>query len=77
METDVIIIAAGAAGLAAAVIAAQSGLSVIVFEKNAMTGGTANRGMGPLGIDSRHTRARLLQPTKMKLSKTFLLFKIN
>ncbi|MEA5461000.1 FAD-dependent oxidoreductase [Arcicella sp. LKC2W] len=71
-QSDVIIIAAGAAGLAAAVSAAQSGLSVTVFEKNDVTGGTANRGMGPLGIESRHTRARLLQPTKDEAFKVFM-----
>jgi fumarate reductase flavoprotein subunit len=70
--TDVIIIAAGAAGLSAAVSAAEKGLSVLVFEKNALTGGTANRGMGPLGIESRHTRARLLQPTKDEAFKAFM-----
>jgi fumarate reductase flavoprotein subunit len=72
IETDVIIIAAGAAGLAAAVSAAQHGLSVVVFEKSAITGGTANRGMGPLGIESRHTRARLLLPTKDEAFKAFM-----
>jgi fumarate reductase flavoprotein subunit len=72
IESDIIIIAAGAAGLSAAVSAAQAGLSVMVFEKNAITGGTANKGMGPLGIESRHTRARLLQPTKDEAFKVFM-----
>ena len=72
IETDIIIIAAGAAGLSAAVAAVQKGASVIVFEKNAITGGTANKGMGPLGIESRHTRARLLQPTKDEAFKVFM-----
>ncbi len=72
LSADIIIIAAGAAGLSAAVSAAQNGLAVIVFEKNEITGGTANRGMGPLGIESRHTRARLLQPTKDEAFKAFM-----
>ncbi len=71
-EVDVLVIAAGAAGLAAAVSAAQLGLSVLVFEKTAITGGTANRGMGPLGIESRHTRERLLQPTQDEAFKAFM-----
>lgn len=71
-KSDIIIIAAGPAGLAAAITAAQAGLSVIVFEKAAITGGTANRGMGPLGIESRHTRARLLGPTKDEAFKAFM-----
>ena len=72
LQADIIIIAAGAAGLSAAVSAAENGLSVIVFEKNAITGGTANKGMGPLGIESRHTRARLLQPSKDEAFKAFM-----
>jgi len=72
IETDLVIIAAGAAGLAAAISAAQAGLSVEVFEKMNTTGGTANRGMGPLGIESRHTRARLLKPTKDEAFKAFM-----
>ncbi len=71
-NSDVIIIAAGASGLSAAVAVAQKGLSVIVFEKNAITGGTANRGMGPLGIESRHTRSRLFKPTKDEAFKAFM-----
>lgn len=71
-STDIIIIAAGAAGLSAAVAAAQNGLSVTVFEKNNITGGTANRGMGPLGIESRHTRSRLFKPTKDEAFKAFM-----
>lgn len=52
MESDVIVVAAGPAGLAAAISAAESGLSVTVFEKENGTGDTANMGMGPLGIDT-------------------------
>lgn len=71
-NTDIIVIAAGAAGLTAAISAAQAGASVIVFEKNAITGGTANRGMGPLGIESRHTRLRQMKPTKDEAFKAFM-----
>lgn len=53
MSVDVAIVAAGPAGLAAAVAAAEGGLSVAVFEKQGITGGTANMGMGPLGIDTK------------------------
>lgn len=72
LQADIIIIAAGAAGLAAAVSAAQNGASLLVFEKNAITGGTANRGMGPLGIESRHTRLRQMKPTKDDAFKAFM-----
>ena len=53
ISVDVAVVAAGPAGLAAAVAAAEGGLSVAVFEKQGMTGGTANMGMGPLGIDTK------------------------
>lgn len=72
MKSDIAIIAAGPAGLSAAIAAAQVGLSVNIFEKMPITGGTANRGMGPLGIESRHTRARLLEPTKDEAFKAFM-----
>ncbi|ANZ62468.1 succinate dehydrogenase [Secundilactobacillus paracollinoides] len=45
-------IGAGPAGLAAAVAAGEHGLKTVVFEKNGVAGGTANMGMGPLGIDT-------------------------
>ncbi|MDQ0222340.1 FAD-dependent oxidoreductase [Streptococcus moroccensis] len=54
---DVAIVAAGPAGLAAAVTAAEAGLSVVVFEKQSITGGTANMGMGPLGINTKIQKA--------------------
>lgn len=69
---DIIIIAGGPAGLTAAISAAQAGASVVLFEKNAITGGTANRGMGPLGIESRHTRGRLLPPTQDEAFRAFM-----
>ncbi|MFD1470062.1 FAD-dependent oxidoreductase [Hymenobacter caeli] len=72
LQADVIVIAGGAAGLCAAIAAAQGGASVLVFEKEAITGGTANRGMGPLGIESRHTRLRQFQPTKDKAFEVFM-----
>lgn len=52
-EADVIIVAAGPTGLAAAVSAVEAGAKVLVFEKGSTTGGTGNMGMGPLGVESR------------------------
>jgi fumarate reductase flavoprotein subunit len=72
LETDVIVVAGGAAGLAAAISAAQGGAEVIVFEKASTTGGTANMGMGPLGIESRHTRAKQFRPTKDEAFEVFM-----
>lgn len=52
INCDVAVIAAGPAGLAAAIAAAESEKKVIVFEKAAVTGGTANMGMGPFAVGS-------------------------
>lgn len=53
MEADVIIAGGGPAGLAAAVTAGENDLTSILFEKTNTTGGAANMGMGPLGIDTK------------------------
>jgi fumarate reductase flavoprotein subunit len=46
LEADVVVVAAGVAGLAAAIAAAEKGAKVIAFEKGATTGGTGNMGDG-------------------------------
>jgi len=53
MESDVIIVAAGPAGLASAITVGENGLTSLVFEKANTTGGAANMGMGPLGINTK------------------------
>jgi fumarate reductase flavoprotein subunit len=72
LEADIIVVAGGAAGLAAAVAAAQGGARVIVFEKGATTGGTGNMGMGPLGIESRHTRRKQFKPDRDEAFEAFM-----
>lgn len=72
LEADIAVVAAGTAGLSAAIAAAQRGLKVLVFEKGATTGGTGNMGMGPLGIESRHTRMRNFGPTKDQAFEIFM-----
>jgi fumarate reductase flavoprotein subunit len=72
MEADVIVVAAGAAGLAASIAAAESGAKVIAFEKASTTGGTGNMGMGLLGVESRLQRLKSLGPTKDEAFKLFM-----
>ena len=72
LEADVVVIAAGPGGLAASIAAAQLGLKVITFEKSATTGGAANMGMGPLGIESPLTRAKQFQPTQDEAFQIFM-----
>ena len=74
LEADIIVVAGGAAGLAAAVAAAQGGAKVVVFEKRATTGGAANMGMGPLGIESRHTRQKQFKPTRDEAFEAFMTY---
>lgn len=64
MESDVIVVAAGPAGLAAAITAGENDLKAIVFEKANTTGGAANMGMGPLGIDTKIQKKGFLDITK-------------
>lgn len=63
METDIIVVAAGLSGLAAAISAAENGAGVLVFEKSGTTGGAANMGMGPLGVGSRIQREHMISLT--------------
>ena len=55
-ETQICVIAAGPAGLAAAVQAAEDGAEVLVLEKSTTVGGAANMGMGPLGIGTKYQK---------------------
>lgn len=66
IEADVGIIAAGLSGLAAAISAAETGAQVVVFEKAGIVGGSANMGMGPLGIESRLQKFTQSNLTKEK-----------
>lgn len=72
LETDIIVVAGGAAGLSAAIAAAQGGARVILMEKASTTGGTGNMGMGPLGIESRHTWVKQFSPTKDEAFEIFM-----
>lgn len=63
MDADIIVVAAGLSGLAAAIAAAENGASVIAFEKANTTGGAANMGMGPLGIGSRIQKEHMVSLT--------------
>lgn len=60
METQIVVVAAGPAGLSAAVQAAEDGAEVIVCEKSAVVGGAANMGMGPLGIGTKYQKQQMV-----------------
>ena len=72
LETDIAIVGAGAAGLAAAIAAAEKGARVAVFEKGATTGGAANMGMGPFAVESKLQRMRNIGMTREQAFKIFM-----
>ena len=71
-EADVAVVAAGTAGLAAAVTAAENGASVVVLEKAATVGGAGNMARGPFAIDSKLQRHRKIAITKKDAFRTFM-----
>ena len=52
LKSDIVVIGAGGAGLAAAVTAAEKGAKVIVLEKRTMPGGATNFAEGPFAAES-------------------------
>lgn len=72
IETDVIVVAAGPAGLAAAVSAAENGAEVVVFEKASVAGGAANMGMGPFGVESRTQQRQMVNLKKEDVFRRFM-----
>ena len=72
IETDVIVVAAGPAGLAAAVSAAENGAEVVVFEKASVAGGAANMGMGPFGVESRTQKRQMVNLKKEDVFRRFM-----
>ncbi len=54
LTADVVVFGSGPSGLAAAAQAAEDGASVVVFEKANVSGGAANMGMGPFGLETKY-----------------------
>jgi fumarate reductase flavoprotein subunit len=59
-ETDIVIVGSGAAGLAAAVTAAEGGAKVLVFEKQRSLGGTSNFFEGTFAVESSFQREKYI-----------------
>jgi fumarate reductase flavoprotein subunit len=72
LETDIVVISAGTAGLAAAVAAAENGARVIAFEKAAVTGGTGNMGMGPLAVESHIQKVKNVNLSREQAFNIFM-----
>ena len=67
MEAELLVVASGPAGLAAAVTAGEQGKDVLVFEKAETTGGVFNMAMGPFGVESRVQKRVRLKPAATTL----------
>jgi fumarate reductase flavoprotein subunit len=63
-EADVVVIGSGAAGMAAAVTAAEGGAKVVVFEKERSLGGTSNFFQGTFAVESDMQRAQYIDYTR-------------
>lgn len=72
IQADVAVVAAGPAGLCAAVAAAENGAEVVVFEKSSTFGGAANMGMGPFAVESSIQRRSMVDLTKEEALRRFL-----
>ena len=70
METDVVVIGSGAAGMAAALTAAEGGAKVIIFEKLRHHGGTSNFAQGLFAVESDMQRERYIGITRDDAFKT-------
>lgn len=74
LETDVVVVAAGLSGLAAAVAAAEAGARVIALEKAPITGGAANMGMGPAAAGSPLQKASMIEVTPGELFRRHMFY---
>jgi fumarate reductase flavoprotein subunit len=73
-ESDIVIIAAGISGLAAAIAAAENGAKVIVLEKTGKTGGQANFGGGLFGVETRVHRLKQYPLTREEAFSIYMEF---
>lgn len=72
LQCEIVVVAAGPAGLSAAVQAAENGAKVIVCEKASSVGGAANMGMGPLGIETKYQKQQMDSITVEKAFNMFM-----
>jgi fumarate reductase flavoprotein subunit len=72
LEADIVVIAAGPAGLAASIAAAEGGAKVVVFEKLFRTGGQANFGQGIFAVESRLQRLKQYPLTREEAFRIYM-----
>jgi fumarate reductase flavoprotein subunit len=74
LATDIVVISAGTAGLAATVTAAEAGAKVIAFEKMGHTGGTANMGSAIFAVESSLQKIKQMQLTREEIFSSYMRF---
>ncbi|MCH1919921.1 FAD-dependent oxidoreductase [Shewanella sp. A3A] len=72
MDTDVVVVGAGASGMAASVQAAQLGAKVVTLEKQAKNGGTGNFAEGIFACESSLQHRQGIIVTKEEAFKTIM-----
>ncbi len=74
LQSDIVVLSAGTAGLAAAVTAAEGGAKVIAVEKASHTGGTALRANQLFCVESKLQRIRQYSLTKEEAFRIYMDF---
>jgi len=69
IDTDVVIVGAGGAGLSAALTASQGGLKVVLLEKDVTVGGTTRFAEGVFAVESEMQRRNWVDLTKDQVFK--------
>ncbi len=72
VETDLVVIGAGAAGMTAALVGALEGLNVILCEKSGMVGGTTATSAGTVWIPGSRQSEAAGVPDSIEAAKTYL-----
>jgi fumarate reductase flavoprotein subunit len=71
-HTEIVVVGSGAAGLAAALTAAEGGAKVIVFEKERSPGGTSNFLQGTFAVESAMQRERYIMYSRDEAFKNIM-----
>ncbi len=71
-EVDIVVIGSGAAGLAAAITAAEGGASVAVFEKQRSPGGTSNFLQGIFAVESEMQKEKFITYSRDEAFKNLM-----
>jgi succinate dehydrogenase/fumarate reductase flavoprotein subunit len=72
VETDLLVVGAGAAGMTAALVGALEGLNVVLCEKSDMVGGTTATSAGTVWIPGNRQGQRVGTPDTVEAARTYL-----